>query len=168
MKIRIIFLISLVISESMKRDEVLRRVLSKQGIKIRFYSFLKGADVNFFIKRGNLEAGIGGDIPALTAAEKDLTGVSMELNILQLAGLVQKDFLGTMFYPVIPASDLKENGHLHKEFEFLQSLGKISASAHWEEIEKNFNLNIVNKVITNPGKYFIYTYNYGKNKKNAE
>jgi NitT/TauT family transport system substrate-binding protein len=56
------------ISEMMKRDAILEQALSEIGRQIRFYPFLKGDDVNFFLKRGDLDAGIGGDMPALTAA----------------------------------------------------------------------------------------------------
>jgi len=58
------------ITEVMKRDAILREELSSQGLEIRFHSFLKGADVNFFLDRGDLEVAIGGDMPALTAAAK--------------------------------------------------------------------------------------------------
>lgn len=56
------------ITEAMKRDAVLHNALSESGIKAVFYPFLKGDDVNFFIQRGNLDVGIGGDMPAITAA----------------------------------------------------------------------------------------------------
>ena len=72
-----------VISEAMKRDVVLRKALSEEGLKIRFHSFLKGADVNFFLQRGDLEVGIGGDMPALTA-----TSTSRAL----VAALIQQGF----------------------------------------------------------------------------
>ncbi len=57
-----------VITELMKRDRILHTALSEIGMEMRFHAFLKGADVNFFIERGDLEAGIGGDMPALSAA----------------------------------------------------------------------------------------------------
>jgi NMT1-like family protein len=56
-----------VIPEVMKRDVLLRQALASLGFKIRYYSFFKGADVNYFMKRGDLDAGLGGDMPALTA-----------------------------------------------------------------------------------------------------
>ncbi len=56
------------ISEAMRRDNVLHRALAAHGLRMRFHPFLKGADVNFFMRRGDLEVGIGGDMPALTAA----------------------------------------------------------------------------------------------------
>lgn len=55
------------ISESMKRDGILLKALSKLGMKIRFYSFLKGDDVNFFLGNGSLDIGIGGDMPTISA-----------------------------------------------------------------------------------------------------
>ncbi len=56
------------ITEVMKRDVILRKTLKKLGMEIRFYSFLKGSDVNHFLKSGDLDAGIGGDMPAIIAA----------------------------------------------------------------------------------------------------
>lgn len=56
------------ITEAMKRDTILREVLAEVGIKANFYAFLKGDDVNFFLRRGDIDAGIGGDMPAITAA----------------------------------------------------------------------------------------------------
>ncbi len=35
------------------------------------FSFLKGNDVNFFLRRGDLDGGVGGDMPALTIASTD-------------------------------------------------------------------------------------------------
>ncbi|MCQ4574738.1 MAG: ABC transporter substrate-binding protein [Candidatus Brocadiales bacterium] len=56
------------ISETMKRDIILKTSLLEMGMKIRFYDFLKGDDVNFFLRRGDIDAGIVGDMPALTIA----------------------------------------------------------------------------------------------------
>ena len=56
------------ISEAMKRDTVLQKALLELGVEVRFYAFLKGDDVNFFIRRGDLDAGISGDMPVITAA----------------------------------------------------------------------------------------------------
>lgn len=57
-----------IITEVMKRDGVLVEALAGMGMEVRFHAFLKGADINFFLQRGDLEAGIVGDMPALTAA----------------------------------------------------------------------------------------------------
>jgi len=56
------------ITETMKRDRVLRRKLSGIGMEIHWYIFLKGHDVNVFLKKGNLHGGVGGDMPAITAS----------------------------------------------------------------------------------------------------
>lgn len=63
-----LYLPTSLITEAMKRDLLLKDELSKLNTKLQFYSFLKGDDVNFFIRSGDLQAGIGGDMPALTAA----------------------------------------------------------------------------------------------------
>jgi ABC-type nitrate/sulfonate/bicarbonate transport system substrate-binding protein len=56
------------ITETMERDAILARELSALGLSIRFHPFLKGTDVNYFILRGALAAGVGGDMPALSLA----------------------------------------------------------------------------------------------------
>ncbi len=56
------------ISEVMKRDNILREELRAIGYSLKVHPFLKGNDVNYFLLRGDLEAGIGGDMPALRAA----------------------------------------------------------------------------------------------------
>ena len=56
------------ITAAMKRDIVLRSVLSEMNKEIRFYGFLKGDDVNFFLKRGDLAGGIAGYMPVISAA----------------------------------------------------------------------------------------------------
>lgn len=71
------------ITEAMKRDAVLREALAAEGLRVRFHPFMKGADVNFFLRRGDLQAAIGGDMPALTAAAQSKVVV---------AGIVQRGF----------------------------------------------------------------------------
>lgn len=56
------------ITEAFKRDTVLQKELAELGKELRFYSFLKGDDVNFFLKHGQIAVGIGGDMPAIHAA----------------------------------------------------------------------------------------------------
>jgi NitT/TauT family transport system substrate-binding protein len=57
-----------VISEVIKRDQVLKAALRKKGKGIRFHPFLKGPDLNYFFKRGEIEAAIAGDMPMITLA----------------------------------------------------------------------------------------------------
>lgn len=56
------------IVETMKRDEILHNELSELGLEIKFYPFLKGSDINYFLKRGDIDIGVGGDMPAITLA----------------------------------------------------------------------------------------------------
>lgn len=57
-----------IIMEVVKRDNILNRSLSNLGKIIKYHPFLKGADVNFFMKQKMLDAGVGGDMPALSIA----------------------------------------------------------------------------------------------------
>ncbi len=57
--------------EVMKRDNILKEELSRLGYSLNTHPFLKGNDVNYFLKRGDLEVGIGGDMSAVRAAAED-------------------------------------------------------------------------------------------------
>lgn len=89
-----------IIVETMKRDAVLHAALDSLGISIRFHSFAKGADINFFLKRGDLDAGIGGDMPALVAAAT---------SDIRVASLMQHGFVSIMATRPMLLTELK--GH---------------------------------------------------------
>ena len=72
------------ITETMRRDNILRLALSKIGQEICFYPLLKGADVNYFLEQGDLDGGVGGDMPAISAAAN--------LNVV-IPTMVQQGFL---------------------------------------------------------------------------
>jgi NitT/TauT family transport system substrate-binding protein len=57
-----------IIAEAIRRDLVLAEALADQGLELVLHPFLKGADVNFYLERGDLQVAIGGDMPALSAA----------------------------------------------------------------------------------------------------
>ncbi len=297
------------IVEALKRDAVLKKAMSEQGLQIRFHPFLKGVDMNFFLKRGDLEVGISGDMPVLTAAadfnvlvaaliqqgfssivakkhmlmkelrgkrigyafgsnahytllqalssanlrETDVRLVLLEVNempdalaqgkvdafsaweptptiastryknqvvihrsmtsgylyfsrsfadkypeavrqivasqvrsmawikesrknlfdasrwtlqagmdfsgqktvlsVEQAVDLAMSDILGITSVPFIPKNYLIQNGPLHREFEFLKTLGKIPSSSNWERVRDNFDHQILMEVLTNPQKY---------------
>ncbi len=66
-----------ILSEVMKRDAILADRLRALGVELVFHSFLKGNDVNHFLKKGDLDAGIGGDMPALRAVADGAVAVSL-------------------------------------------------------------------------------------------
>jgi ABC-type nitrate/sulfonate/bicarbonate transport system substrate-binding protein len=57
-----------IIFELIKRDNILKQALSVLGKEIKYYPFLKGADVNVFLQQKKLDGGVGGDMPALSIA----------------------------------------------------------------------------------------------------
>ena len=57
-----------VISEVMMHDLLLKEVLADKSLELRFHPFLKGADLNFFLKRGDIEVAMGGDMPVISMA----------------------------------------------------------------------------------------------------
>ncbi len=72
------------ITETMKRDIILKKAMKEEGVEVRFYPFLKGHDVNFFLRKGDLDAGIGGDMPAISIAS--------DMDIV-IPALVQQGFI---------------------------------------------------------------------------
>ena len=87
-----------VISEVMKRDTILKSELAEVGVEARFHSFLKGADVNFFLARGDLEAGIGGDMPTLMACANSSVSVT---------SLIDQHFVAIVARKSMMVSELK-------------------------------------------------------------
>ncbi len=72
------------VSQALMRDAVLKSALAEEGLEIRFHSFLKGADVNFFLKRGDLELALGEDRPARKdILEEHIPSVSCMETIVQ-------------------------------------------------------------------------------------
>lgn len=306
------------ISETMRRDNVLHTALAEHGLIIRFHPFLKGADVNSFLRHAELEVGIGGDMPALTAvadsnalvvtliqqgfcsivanrhmsiselrnkriayafgsnahyalihalssaglretdvrlipldvnempdalaegridafsaweptptialtrferavvihrnttsgylyfsrsfadrhpeavrqivasqlrsmkwlrnqkenllqasrwaltAGQDLSGQTPVLSPEQYLALAKSDLLGISSIPIIPRKHLADGGPLHREFEFLQSLGKIVDTAGWDRVRSCFDHSIVEEVLSPRGRYRLYAYDHGE------
>ena len=68
MGIQPLYLPTSLITETMRRDAVLKKALSELGMEIRFHPFIKGSDLNFFLQRGVLELGLGREVFALRAA----------------------------------------------------------------------------------------------------
>ena len=100
---------------------------------------------------------------ALTAG-KSLSGSPIHLTVEQYANLAQKDIIGLDFEPIIPIKNLKHKGPLHQEFNFLKSLGKISASKRWENVRGSFDRIIIKEIIDNEKKYKINQFKYKVNK----
>lgn len=56
------------ITETIKRDNILLKALSRLGMTIKYYAFLKGDDINHFLCTNELDGGVGGDMPAISAS----------------------------------------------------------------------------------------------------
>lgn len=58
------------IVEVMKRDEILKGELKRLGYTLKFYPFMKGEEINYFMRKGLLEGSIIGDMPTLKMASE--------------------------------------------------------------------------------------------------
>jgi NitT/TauT family transport system substrate-binding protein len=56
------------VSELICRDRTLQARLRAKGVRLQSFAFRKGKDVQHFLAKGDLEAGILGDMPAISAA----------------------------------------------------------------------------------------------------
>ncbi|WP_420265578.1 ABC transporter substrate-binding protein [Candidatus Magnetominusculus dajiuhuensis] len=65
-----LYLPSGMLTTVMSRDLILRRKLQEIGITIVFYPFFNGRDINKFFLSDDLQAGVVGNLPAITAASK--------------------------------------------------------------------------------------------------
>jgi len=66
------------IVEVMKRDEILAEELGSMGYVVKFFPFLKGDEISYFMGKGSLEGTIMGDVPTLKmAAQGRITVLSL-------------------------------------------------------------------------------------------
>lgn len=64
------------IAEAIARDPSLTAELAEMNITVNFFPFLKGSDLNYFIRQGHIDGGFGGDMPTLAAvSDLDFTAV---------------------------------------------------------------------------------------------
>lgn len=62
--------------------------------------------------------------------------------------------------PIIAEEDLRENGHLRREFEFLKAMGRIPQTAEWRDVEKQFDLKIIKEVLGHSREYRLNEFDY--------
>jgi len=96
---------------------------------------------------------------ALQASER-LTMQKVELSVEENASLAEDDILGIASAPIIPQNDLRQNGSLFTEFEFLKALNQIPASANWKKVRGSFDLQIMIDVVTHSKEYKLNEFNY--------
>jgi ABC-type nitrate/sulfonate/bicarbonate transport system substrate-binding protein len=82
----------------MENDEILKADLDRLGYSLKIHAFLKGDDVNHFIKTGDLELGVGGDMPTIRAVLD---------NDFQAISLMQKGFVSIVSRDILEVKNLK-------------------------------------------------------------
>ncbi len=176
-----LYLPTSLITEVMAKDKILRKAIQTLGMKLRFFAFYKGDDVNYFLKTQDIDVGVGGSMPALSAATR--------MDIL-IPILLQQGFTSIVAKQPVLTNDLKKIriGYPHgsiahyvvldilsneggsKSFANTVSMeahelgpalfqGKIDAFAAWEPIpamamKHNMNLIIVYQQVTKGYLYF--------------
>ncbi|MBF0110947.1 MAG: NrtA/SsuA/CpmA family ABC transporter substrate-binding protein [Magnetococcales bacterium] len=173
-----------IVAEVMKRDRHLRRELRKLGMEIRFHPFSKGADVNRSLHSGQLEGGMGGDMPTISACANGPVRVTSLMD-MNFTAIVSRDFmvlsdlrglrLGYAFgsnahYMLLSA--LERNGLNEADVtlvsmdapDMLPALerGDIEAFSAWEPITtlatQRHGFNVIHKFLSTGYLYFAHTF----------
>ncbi len=76
--------------EILNRDQILAKSLSDAGQVLQLHSFYKGKDINFFMKRGDLELAVAGDMPTLSAAAQNYA-VALALVKQNYSAIITRD-----------------------------------------------------------------------------
>jgi len=90
----------------------------------------------------------------------NLSGTPSTLSNRQIAALAERELIGLFTLPEIPADDIADGGLLHREYEFLASLGNIPGEVPWEQIRAGFREDIMAHVLESPGQYRLYDHSY--------
>lgn len=98
------------------------------------------------------------------AAGKRLRGKAVPLSAEEIAILTMKDILSISSSPIIPERDLAENGAIRKKFDFLKGRGQISPDASWEKVLQSFDRATIAKVLANPKRYRLNSFDYAMEK----
>jgi len=85
-----------------------------------------------------------------SAAERLESDVS-RLGLDAYLDIARDDHVISTADPALPVLDLEDGGRLQHEFEFLQSLGKISGSITWGEAKRCFDSTIVERLRAEAG-----------------
>ncbi|MDZ4163559.1 MAG: hypothetical protein U1C55_00360 [Smithellaceae bacterium] len=168
-----------VITELMKRDGILRGELKGRGSEIRFHPFYKGADINFFVRNGEIEVATLGDAPAIAIASSyDAILVALvkqgyssliareRMLINELKGRKVGYTAGSTAH-YIPLRDFERKGFVFQTFELLKAREVVPPSASWERLRENLNRSIMADVLSNTVKYRLdkFYYDTGKETK---
>ncbi|MBI2354962.1 MAG: NrtA/SsuA/CpmA family ABC transporter substrate-binding protein [Deltaproteobacteria bacterium] len=98
------------------------------------------------------------------AAGKRLRGKPVPLSASEIALLTMKDILSITSSPIIPERDLAANGAIRKKFDFLKVRGQISTEASWERLLQSFDRATIAKVLANPKRYRLNSFDYAMEK----
>lgn len=169
------------IGEVMKRDRILKRALKERGWDIRFHAFLKGSDLNFFVRRGSIDGAMAGDMPVImTASSFDIVIAALAkqgfISIISSKHMQVEELKNkrigfpagtTAHYGLLLAllsGGLKESDIIpvHLEVNELYSAleqGRIDAFSAWEPfvtaaLFKNKDLTVIQRVLSSSYFYF--------------
>jgi ABC-type nitrate/sulfonate/bicarbonate transport system substrate-binding protein len=93
-----------------------------------------------------------------TADASALSGKPTSLTVPQIVSITRREILDIPSAPAIPASPGLPP--LKNEFQFLSKLGKLPAGAQWEHVETALSYDGLARVMAEPRKYQIATFDY--------
>ncbi|MBF0347072.1 MAG: ABC transporter substrate-binding protein [Magnetococcales bacterium] len=88
-------------------------------------------------------------------AIRNFQGRDFDLSRKEMMKLVRSGIHNLWTLPVIPVTDLTEEGHIGRESHFLGTIGKIPRSVPWESIKKCFHWEVGEQVLFAPARYHL-------------
>ena len=105
----------------------------------------------------NLELGVEWMLVSSERLLKKPSGLAAQT----VAAVTTSDLLNIASSPAVPRQDLTAEGRVHRAFQFLKSRQKIAADVLWERIAVSFDRTLIEKVLADPGKYQLLSFDYG-------
>jgi len=91
---------------------------------------------------------------------KELSAYKWDVSPEQFSDIII-DLGGVSVAPIIPKGDMRRDGLLHRELEFLKASRQIPESVTWERVLKMFDQLITREILAHPAEYLLDTSDYG-------
>ena len=94
------------------------------------------------------------------SAETRFSNKPSDVNATQLTEIVRREILGVPSAPLIPRSDLSENGRLAQKLDFLRKQKKVSAESSWHRVSGNVRPSFLSEVFGDATRYQLRKFDY--------
>lgn len=100
---------------------------------------------------------------AITWVQRDgsqMLGKPPGASTAEMTGIAAGSLSRIASSPMVLSRHLAEKGSIRQAFAFLQSQGKISGTVPWKKIENSFDRTLLEKILSDPAKHQILTFDY--------